>query len=211
MKLLQMQYAFGAIFFLLSLHTPPTNALIEDALDVLRLTKEVVSSIASTWQIVEQTPLKNEIDLPFMKRKEQKILLKMTEVSRQIELTESYLINTAAWTIDSISAHMGRNTKLELMLHELGDLMNRIAAQAKMLRSYLDHQDELEPVTLETTAKWIISPNIGAVQGVLNRIHLLVTGSDDLRYFGKINVLELLSEELKVSRVISLLRYAHSV
>lgn len=185
-------------FFLISHQTAPADALIEDVLDVLRLTKEIVSSIAGTWQFVEQTPLKNEIDLPFMKRKEQKILLKMTEVSRQIELTETYLINTASWTIDSINAYAGRNTKLELMLHELSDLMNRIASQAKMLRYYLDHQDEVEKVTLETTAKWIISPNIGAVQGLLNRIHLLVTGTNDLKYFGKASILELLNEELKV-------------
>lgn len=198
MKNLQWKYLFSASIFLLTLQPPQTAALIEDVLDVLRLTKEIVSSIAGTWQFVEQTPLKNEIDLPFMKRKEQKILLKMTEVSRQIELTETYLTNAAAWTIDSINAFMRSNTKLELMLHELADLCNRIAAQARMLRSYTDHQDEVERVTLETAAQWIVSPNIGAVQGLLNRIHLLVTGTNDLKYFGKTSILQLLNEELQV-------------
>lgn len=178
--------------------TPPSFAVIEDVLDVLRLTKEVISSISGAWNLVEQTPLTNEIDLPFLKRKEKKILLRITEVQRRIDLTENQMKNTASWTIESIKEQMKANTKLDLAVHELMDLMNRIAAQSRMLRHYTEHREELEQITLETTAIWIVSPNIGAVQGILNRIHLLVTGSGDLKYFGKNSLLEMLVEELEV-------------
>lgn len=198
MRELQLTHIINCIMLLI-LTAPATFGLIEDVIDVLRLSKEVVSSIASTWNLVEQAPLTNDIDLPFLKRKEKKILNKITEVSRQIELTETQLINSATWTIDSVNAYTKRNTKLELVLHELADLMNRISAQSKMLKYYIEHQDELEQSTLETTAKWIISPNIGAVQGLLNRIHLLVAGSSDLQYLGKSSVLQMLSDELQVS------------
>lgn len=197
MRYFNLNYLYTT-FVLTLLIIPHCYGVIEDVLDVLRLTKEVVSSIAGTWQLVEQTPLTNEIDLPFLKRKEKKILLKITEVQRRIDLTENQMKNTASWTIESIKEHMKANTKLDLAVHELMDLMNRIAAQSKMLRHYTEHREELEQVTLETTATWIVSPNIGAVQGILNRIHLLVTGSADLKYFGKNSLLEMLVEELEV-------------
>uniref|UniRef100_A0A336MDK9 CSON015015 protein n=1 Tax=Culicoides sonorensis TaxID=179676 RepID=A0A336MDK9_CULSO len=187
-----------SILFISLLTLPHCYAVIEDVLDVLRLSKEIVSSIAGTWNLVEQTPLTNDIDLPFLKRKEKKILLKITEVQRRIDLTENQMKNTASWTIESIKEHMKDNTKLDLAIHELMDLMNRISAQSKMLRHYTEHRDELEQVTLETTATWIVSPNIGAVQGILNRIHLLVSGSSDLKYFGKNSLLEMLVEQLEL-------------
>lgn len=196
MRQLNPNYVITGMLFILSL--PYSNAVIEDVLDVLRLTKEIISSIAGTWSFVEQTPLKNEIDLPFMKRKEQKILLKITEVSRQIQLSENHIKNGASYTIDSIKEYMQNNNKLDLALHELMDLMNRIGAQAKMFHYYTVHRDEIEQSTWQTTAEWIISPNIGAVQGILNRIHLLVTGSSDLKYFGKNSLLEMLQAQLEV-------------
>lgn len=189
-----------AVGCLLLVVSTPTLGLIEDVIDVLHLTKEIIGAISGAWRLVDQAPLTNDIDLPFLKRKEQKILNKMSEVSQQIELTETQLINAASWSIDTITLHTKRNTKLELMLHELVDLMNRIAAQSKMLRYYTEHQDELEQSTLETTAQWIVSPNIGAVQGLLNRINLLVAGSPDLQYFGKISVIDALADELQVSK-----------
>lgn len=203
MRYLNVNYLYSTLIVIL-LITPQCFAVIEDVLDVLRLTREVISSIAGTWNLVEQTPLTNEIDLPFLKRKEKKILLKITEVQRQIDLTENQMKNTASWTIESIREYMKSNTKLDLAVHELMDLMNRIAAQSRMLRHYTEHREELEQITLETTATWIVSPNIGAVQGILNRIHLLVTGSSDLKYFGKNSLLEMLVDELQVRNFLNL-------
>lgn len=64
------------------------NGLIEDIIDVLHLTREVVKSVAGAWEIVEQTQVANEIDLPFLKRKEQKIILRMAELSHEIRASE---------------------------------------------------------------------------------------------------------------------------
>lgn len=68
------------------------NALIEDVIDILALTKEVVSAVAGTWKIVEQTKLGNDIDLPFLKRKEQKIIMRMAELSNEIKNTEMMVV-----------------------------------------------------------------------------------------------------------------------
>lgn len=75
-----------ALFVLLSQN--PSTAVIEDVIDVIRLGKEVTSSVLETWHFVEQTNLVNEVEVPFLKQKQKKILNRMTDLSRQIALVE---------------------------------------------------------------------------------------------------------------------------
>lgn len=66
-----------------------TEALVEDILDVIKLSKEVTTSLLETWDIIEQTHAVNEVDIPFYKAKEKKILTRMSELSRKIDYVES--------------------------------------------------------------------------------------------------------------------------
>lgn len=77
-----------AIFALALPTTNKVTAVVEDIIDILQLTKEVIKTIAGTWEIVEQSKLANEIDLPFLKLKEQKIIQRMSELSTEIRNTE---------------------------------------------------------------------------------------------------------------------------
>lgn len=70
----------------------PATAIVEDILDVIKLGKEVTSSLLETWEIIEQTHKGNEVDIPFYKIKEKKILSRMSELSRQIDVVESEVI-----------------------------------------------------------------------------------------------------------------------
>lgn len=82
---------FSVICLLVALHSinlNPADALVEDVIDVLHLAREVVKTIGGTWELVDQTGLGNQIDLPFLKRKEQKIILRMAELSGDIRSTE---------------------------------------------------------------------------------------------------------------------------
>lgn len=67
----------------------PAAGLIEDILDVIKLSKEVTTSLLETWEIIEQTHAVNEVDIPFYKVKEKKILSRMAELTRQIDYVES--------------------------------------------------------------------------------------------------------------------------
>jgi hypothetical protein len=94
---------------------------------------------------------------------------------------------------------MKLNTKLELTLHELSGLMNRIAAQELTMRDFTEHQDTLEKATLEDFATLTVSASSIAIQGLLDRIHLLVTGAPDFQTFGNNGILKLISADLEVS------------
>lgn len=110
----------------------------------------------------------------------------------------SQTLNIASWSIESITSVVGSNTKLELQLHDLSDLVNRIKTQDDKMQSYVSNYHDLERFTLEGFAHWIIAQDTTSVQGLLDRIHLLVTGSPDFENVGSVGVLQLLSERMEV-------------
>lgn len=65
-----------------------TEALIDDVVEVLKLGKDIVSTLLETWNLVEQTNLGGGVELPFRKEKQKKILNKINEVSRRISTFE---------------------------------------------------------------------------------------------------------------------------
>lgn len=78
-----------ALFLLLQ--TPnieKVNALVEDVIDVLYLGREVIKTISSTWELADQVGVTNEIDLPFMQRKEKKIFTRMAELTQEFRDAE---------------------------------------------------------------------------------------------------------------------------
>jgi hypothetical protein len=80
------------LLFLLifSFCTTNINCLVEDVIDVLYLGREVIKTISSTWELADKIGVNNEIDLPFMQRKEKKIFARMAELTnefRQAEMT----------------------------------------------------------------------------------------------------------------------------
>lgn len=64
------------------------SALVEDVIDVLHLGREVIKTISSSWELADQVGVTNDIDLPFMKRKEKKILSRMAELSQEFKNAE---------------------------------------------------------------------------------------------------------------------------
>lgn len=107
-------------------------------------------------------------------------------------------LSVASWTIDSVTNFVGSNTKLELQLHDLDDLLNRIKTQDEKMQSYLSNYNHLERFTLEGFAHWITAQDTMSVQGLLDRIHLLVTGSTDFDNVGNVGVLQLLASRMEV-------------
>lgn len=113
-------------------------------------------------------------------------------------MEKNQTLNVASWTIDSITKFVGANTKLELELHDLADLVNRINTQDAKMQSYVSNYHDLERFTLEGFAHWIIAQDTTSVQGLLDRIHLLSTGSADFEHLGNVGVIQLLAEQMKV-------------
>lgn len=96
------------------LSVKPSTAIIEDVIDVIRLGKEVVSSVLETWHFVEQTNLVNEVEVPFLKQKQKKILNRMTDLSRQISLVEDKVIVTISSKNKCVMHYKSHYTKFRI-------------------------------------------------------------------------------------------------
>ena len=104
-----------------------------------------------------------------------------------------------SWSIQKINENMVTNTQLQLGLHELADLMNRISSQQNTMSAFADNIDYLEKSTLISFAEWTVNPSNLAIQGLLDRIDLLMTGSPDLATIGNQGILYLIADNLKVN------------
>lgn len=66
-----------------------TEAVIDDIVEVLKLGKDITSTLLETWKLVDQTNLSGEAEIPFQKEKQKKILNRINEVNRRIATFES--------------------------------------------------------------------------------------------------------------------------
>lgn len=110
-------------------------------------------------------------------------------------------LSIATWTIESINQQMQSNTQLLLGLHELSDLINRISTQNSLMRTFSENYGDLENSTLFNFAEWTVSPSSLAIQGLLDRTHLLMTGTQDLSTVGSKGVLYMIADNLQVTIV----------
>lgn len=88
---------------------------------------------------------------------------------------------------------------MELTLHELSDLVNRIRSQHKLMRAFAKNYNDLEHVTLERFVQGTISHDTMSIGGIMERIHSLVVGSDDFENLGSVGLLKLLASNFEVN------------
>lgn len=78
-----------SLLLLLGGQPTPTEAVIEDVLDIIHIVKEVTTGVLKAWDIVQSSPLAQNIEFPLMREKQRKVLQRLKEVSRQIDETEA--------------------------------------------------------------------------------------------------------------------------
>lgn len=111
------------------------------------------------------------------------------------------MTNVARFTIEKIEDFVKSNTKLELHIHELTDMMNRITVHDNVMREYSSNLKTLESKTIIDFAEFIVSPNSIGVQALLDRIHLLMTGTPDLHLIGSRGLFNLIGKNMQVSLI----------
>lgn len=150
------------------------HALVEDALDVIRLGKEIGEEVLSSWDVIGKPfNASGGVELPIIRRKERVILARLAEVTRAIQRLELGVEKTAA-VAELLAKSGGRGARLELRLHEMADLLSRVASADRQMREYVKLQQELERSTLEDFAEWCVSHDPSALPGLLERVHALV-------------------------------------
>lgn len=103
--------------------------------------------------------------------------------------------------MQGLEYYIRSNTKLELVIHEMIDLVSRIENIHSQYEEYVTHFDDIERETLENFARGVIDDSALSVKGMLPRIQSLVGGpsGNEFRVLGNRGLLELIANDMKVS------------
>lgn len=104
-------------------------------------------------------------------------------------------------TMQGLEYYIRSNTKLELVIHEMIDLVSRIENIHDQYDEYVAHYDQIERETLEKFARGVIEDSSLSVKGMLPRIQSLVGGpsGNEFRVLGNRGLLELIALDMKAS------------
>lgn len=103
--------------------------------------------------------------------------------------------------MQGLEYYIRSNTKLELVIHEMIDLVSRIENIHDRYEEYVAHYDDIERDTLESFARGVIDDGALSVKGMLPRIQSLVGGptGNEFRVLGNRGLLELIANDMKAS------------
>jgi hypothetical protein len=103
--------------------------------------------------------------------------------------------------MQGLEYYIRSNTKLELAIHEMIDLVSRIENIHDRYEEYVEHYSNIEQQTLESFARGVIDDGALSVKGMLPRIQSLASGpsGNEFRVLGNRGLLELIAVDMKVS------------
>lgn len=103
--------------------------------------------------------------------------------------------------MQGLEYYIRRNTKLELVIHEMIDLVSRVEHKHDQYEEYLQNYDKVERETLENFARGVIDDSSFSIKGMLPRIQNLVGGpsGNEFRVLGNKGLLELIANDMEVS------------
>lgn len=111
--------------------------------------------------------------------------------------------------MQGLEHYIRTNTKLELAIHEMIDLVSRIENTHNQYEEYVEHYDSIERETLDNFARGIIEDSALSVKGILPRIQSLLSGpaGNEFRALGNRGLLELIANDMKASLVQSFMSF----
>ncbi|XP_014085939.2 uncharacterized protein orion isoform X1 [Bactrocera oleae] len=186
------------ISFLFFATPSPTAAVIEDVLDVIHVVKEVTVGILKAWDIIQQSPIAQNIEFPLMREKQRKVLQRLKDMSRQIDQTEQKYAQNVALAVESLTQFINQNLPLMSKMNDIQDTINRISSRFQQMQKYEAYQDKLEASTLVAFAEWTVSPNAHSVHHLMDRLHLILLGPEE-KENTTTNVLSLLAKTYEES------------
>ena len=182
--------------FLVLVAFATTHALVDEAVDVIKLGIDIGEEVLNSWDVISKPfNVSGGVELPFIRRRERQILAKLAQISRSITRLELGIERNGAIAM-LLAKRSGHSARLELRLHEMADLLNRVASADRQMREYMRIQQDLERSTLEDFAEWCVSHDAGALPSLLERVHSLIVPPHK-NILGT-NILQLLLEDLQV-------------
>ncbi|XP_047503173.1 uncharacterized protein LOC125048534 isoform X1 [Pieris napi] len=161
-----------AVLALVALAT--THAFVDEAVDVLLLSKHIGEEVLNSWDIIGKPFNASQgVELPFIHKRERQLFSRLSYITRAIQKLEVDVEKSRVVAM-LLEKNIGRGPRLELKLNEMSDLLSRVDSADRQMREYVRLQRELERRTLEEFASWCVAHDRGALPGLLERVHALV-------------------------------------
>ncbi|CAH4028650.1 unnamed protein product [Pieris brassicae] len=161
-----------AVLALVALAT--THAFVDEAVDVLLLSKHIGEEVLNSWDIIGKPFNASQgVELPFIHKRERQLFSRLSYITRAIQNLEVDVEKSRVVAM-LLEKNIGRGPRLELKLNEMSDLLSRVDSADRQMREYVRLQRELERRTLEEFASWCVAHDRGALPGLLERVHALV-------------------------------------
>ena len=106
-------------------------------------------------------------------------------------------MESAAWTFEKVSHYIKSSTRLELEMHDIRNIRNRLQSRLKEMQRYEMVRDKLEDETLIKFSETVVSPSPNSVNQMLEQLHFKFVGSGETRTPEQ-SVLSMLAANLEV-------------
>lgn len=170
-----------------------------DAVDLIRLGREVVTEVMESWEMIKsRDPGNEELDFPFVKRMEKELRQRIDGVSKKIDLYQERMEAKADTILTQLLQRLPMQRRLDDGLRELDHYVGQIHGLYKMFELYAANSDRFERYTITQFAHSCVSPRLGGLPDVLKSVHRLMVPSEQQVY--NRSVLVLLANEMQVGR-----------
>lgn len=192
-------YKFLYILLLATaLWTKPSETLvISEALDIIKVAKDVVITAAKAWNMIDEHADFSEIPLPLVDKTERKLFNKMEIINEKLSQLSADIDAVGTQTISTVLRSLPERVRLELRLNDLLDYKTRLDVTYRHLQQYMTYKDEIERITLEDYALSIVSHDPDSARNLVERIHSFVVPMG--KGISDTGLLKMLEKSLQVS------------
>lgn len=176
---------------------PTESFLLSEALDIIKVAKDVVIIAAKAWNMVDEHTDFSEVPLPLVDKTERKLFNKMETINEKLDRLSANVDAVATQTISTVLRNLPERVRLELRLNDLLDYKTRLDVTYRHLQQYMTYKDEIERITLEDYAMSIVSHDPDSARNLVERIHSFVVTTG--KGIADTGLLKLLGKSLQVS------------
>ncbi|XP_075237274.1 chemokine-like protein orion isoform X1 [Lycorma delicatula] len=161
---------------------------ISDFTDLYEFTRELVTDIAKTWDIVGPTVMEKHLTPPILQAKGKKLMDRMMVLTKSINHIEERITISTSITFGNLQYDLPKVIRYELKLDDLLSKTAMIESADHNFQDYLqasvnatktnntnsDDSLHFERHTLENFATYVVSHHPESVLGLMEQIHYLV-------------------------------------
>lgn len=178
---------------------PGETIVISEALDIIKLAKDVVITAAKAWNMIDEHTDFSEVPLPLVDKMERKLFNKMELINDKLSKLSAEVDSVGTQTISTVLRNLPERVRLELRLNDLLDYKTRLDVTYRHLQQYMTYKDEIERITLEDYAMSIVSHDPDSARNLIERIHAFIVPAG--KGISDSGLLKLLGSSLQVSEM----------